>query len=305
MFSANSALKAGFAALIAGSILALALQSGGLRAADQVKDDPIPLPIPNFDELRKGLNDDDTKGIEDFLRRMQQAQEEMRRAMMARARLGQRGFGPRALPPVTNRQDGRLGAMIDRPTATLIDQLDLPEGQGVILQQIITDSPAEKAGMKAHDILLELNGKKVPSDPDEVIKQVNDIAGAKAITAVVMRKGKKETIKDIKLPELKPIEGALEFPAAPIGGRSVSTSISRANDNFTILHRSDDTSYTVAGKVVDGKPVANMVQVADGSETYKYDSLEKVPEKYQDQVKKLLEMIGGKKPIEKKAIRDL
>ena len=226
--------------------------------------------------------------------------------MMARGRMVQRGFGPRGVAPVTNRQDGRLGAMIDRPSATLIDQLDLPEGQGVIIQQVVTGSPAEKAGMKAHDILLELNGKKVSSEPEEVIKQVNDIPADKAINAIVMRKGKKETIKDIKLPDLKPILGGLpDVPAAPMGGRGVSTSISRTNDNFTILHQNFDTSFTVTGKVEDGKPIAHNVVVLDSGETYKFDSLEKVPEKYKDQVSKLLEMIGGKKQAEKKNIRDL
>src|SRR5439155_21475502 len=65
------------------------------------------------------------------------------------------------------------------------------------------DSAAAKAGMKAHDILLEINGKVVPDDTTEFLKIMNEIKADKPVDAVVLRKGKKETLKGLSLPEAK------------------------------------------------------------------------------------------------------
>ena len=48
-----------------------------------------------------------------------------------------------------------------------------------------------------------LNGKPVPSDMTDFQKLLKDIKPDAAVDAVVLRKGKKETIKGLKLPEAK------------------------------------------------------------------------------------------------------
>src|SRR2546427_795221 len=68
---------------------------------------------------------------------------------------GKRGSGGPAI-------DERLGAMMELPNPTLIEQLDLPKEQGMVLCDVLADSAAAKAGLKPHDILLELNGQPVP-----------------------------------------------------------------------------------------------------------------------------------------------
>src|SRR5262249_43623968 len=101
------------------------------------------------------------------------------------------------------RDNARLGARVDKPTATLAEQLDLPKGQGMVVEEVMADSAAAKAGIKSHDILLELNGKAVPADIREFAKLLDDIKANKKVEAVVLRKGKRETIKDLSLPEAK------------------------------------------------------------------------------------------------------
>src|SRR5262249_33514205 len=64
-------------------------------------------------------------------------------------------------------QEPRLGVRLDKPSATLVDQLDLPKGQGLILEEVVNNSAASKAGLKPHDILLEFDGKPVPNDVQE------------------------------------------------------------------------------------------------------------------------------------------
>ncbi len=98
----------------------------------------------------------------------------------------------------------RLGAVLEIPDPILMDQLDLPRGQGVVVRDVNTDSAAAKAGIKANDILLELNGKAVPSEQSEFAKLLEGIKAKTPVGAVVLRKGKKETIKELTLPEPGP-----------------------------------------------------------------------------------------------------
>jgi beta-lactamase regulating signal transducer with metallopeptidase domain/membrane-associated protease RseP (regulator of RpoE activity) len=126
------------------------------------------------------------------------------------------GFGGanRAFNPFgQDTMDSRLGARIEKPTDALVDQLDLPKGQGVVIEQVTADSAAAKAGMKPNDILLELNGKAVSNDPAELAKALDAIKANTPVDAVVMRKGKKETIKGLSLPEAK----APQFPGNRFG----------------------------------------------------------------------------------------
>ncbi len=96
-----------------------------------------------------------------------------------------------------------------------------------MVRDVLPDSAASKAGLKRHDVLLELGGKPVPDQIGGLVKLMNDIKADAKVDAVVVRKGKKETIKDLSLPEPKafgpgfgnfppPVQGAGGF--APPGG---------------------------------------------------------------------------------------
>jgi beta-lactamase regulating signal transducer with metallopeptidase domain/membrane-associated protease RseP (regulator of RpoE activity) len=219
-------------------------------------------------------------------------------------------------------QASRLGARVAKPSATLADQLDLPRDQGVVLEEVVKDSPAGKAGLKAHDILLELNGKPVPSRPEEVAKLVAEIKADKPVDAVVLRKGKRETVKGLTLPEVKapefggfpggnpfgggpppgagfPPAGGVGFPGGGFGGAAafggaagdgVLTTTFRSNDRFTTRHQEGSLVITVTGKVADGKATVSEIRVQDGRESHKYESADKVPEQYRDKVQNLVEM---------------
>jgi S1-C subfamily serine protease len=95
------------------------------------------------------------------------------------------------------------------PSAALVDQLDLPRGQGMLLQEVGANSPAGKAGLKLHDILLEVDGKAVPNDRAQFSKLLEGIAADRKVDVVVMRKGKKETLKGLVLARL---DGSAQGP---------------------------------------------------------------------------------------------
>src|SRR5262245_49934157 len=50
---------------------------------------------------------------------------------------------------------GRLGIEAVAPNEVLVDQLDLPAKKGLVIEKVVADSAAAKAGLKKNDILLE------------------------------------------------------------------------------------------------------------------------------------------------------
>ena len=139
--------------------------------------------------------------------------------------------GPSSVPPTKwmlfSSSLNRLGGKLTRPSDTLIDQLGLPKDQGLLLQEILPDSAAAKAGLKNNDILLELAGKKVPNEPAEFAKVVNAVKNGEAVDAVVLRKGKRQIVQGLKLPAvqslptLPPLPEQLEPAPGPNGGPSI------------------------------------------------------------------------------------
>jgi beta-lactamase regulating signal transducer with metallopeptidase domain len=107
----------------------------------------------------------------------------------------------------------RLGVLVDRVPPVLADQLDLPKDRGVVLSGVLKDSSADKAGLKTSDIVLEFAGKPVEANPAEFIRSVNAVKVGDKVDLVVLRKGKKETIKGVEVPEAK--RNALVVPLEP------------------------------------------------------------------------------------------
>jgi S1-C subfamily serine protease len=77
--------------------------------------------------------------------------------------------------------------------ASLIDdllraQVDIPEGVGLVLKDVVAGSPAAQAGLKTHDILLEMGGKPL----DSLRSLVSQVQAAKdqPTKTFVLRKGR-------------------------------------------------------------------------------------------------------------------
>jgi beta-lactamase regulating signal transducer with metallopeptidase domain len=241
---------------------------------------------------------------------------------------GAMGFPNFGNSPFANRRMGssRLGVMVEKPSAVLVEQLDLPKDQGLVLHEIVPDSAAAKAGLKANDILLEFSGKPVLSDPQSFHKQVLDVATNKSVDAVVLRKGKREVIKGVTLPEAKAEEGdhlggfggfgnnpfgGIQFPNFPQipgqrfqfgpmngfnfghagAGAGASMSVSISNDAFSINSQEAQLNIAINGKIDDGKTSVTSVKITDGSDKYEVDSLSRVPSKYKSKVEDLLKHV--------------
>jgi hypothetical protein len=252
-------------------------------------------------EMRQRL-DEARKQLEKAMQQMQQGFPAMPRVEMIP---GGVWVGPGRMYRQGAVQESRLGAQIRKPSNTLVDQLDLPKGQGQVLEEVGANSAAAKAGLKQHDILLELAGKPVPSSTKEFSDLLKDVKPNTPINAVVLRKGKKETIKGLSLPEAKAVaEAPAPFPAFPalpqgrmvlpriagMGALGGSTSILRNNDEFTAKNHTPDVTITVKGKIDQGKAQVSEVQIESNGQTKTYASVDKVPAEHKEKVQKLIDM---------------
>lgn len=86
---------------------------------------------------------------------------------------------------------GRLGVRVERLTDDLAESLGVGGDEGVLVVQVIEDTPAQRAGLRAGDIIVRVEGTSV-SDPDGLVQALRDQSGA--VDIVVLRKGVRRTI---------------------------------------------------------------------------------------------------------------
>ncbi len=116
-----------------------------------------------------------------------------------------------------------IGVNIDAVDDAIRAQLALPEGEGVVVNEVISGSPADKAGVKKHDILLEIGGKRIDS-PQDLAREVQ-LAKDKPTTLKLLRGGKPLTL---------PVTGSLR-PVEPSAAQADLRLwlVDRQNDNLS------------------------------------------------------------------------
>lgn len=89
---------------------------------------------------------------------------------------------------------GRLGVLIQDMDKNLAESFGIDQREGILVAQVMEDSPADKGGLKQGDVILELDGTKV----EKVATFRNKIAltapGTK-VSLQILRDGKKDTLE--------------------------------------------------------------------------------------------------------------
>jgi serine protease Do len=88
---------------------------------------------------------------------------------------------------------GYLGIAGQDITPEMAQLLQLKGDQGIIVASVEKDSAADKAGLKSHDVLLEMSGKKIESY-DSFRNEVAMLAPGSKVVFKVMRDGKTRDI---------------------------------------------------------------------------------------------------------------
>jgi hypothetical protein len=287
--------------------------SATLTHGQNVAPAPAPLPAPlmgrdPFEEARQ---------------RMREMEERM--DQLFRERFGEQAFPfdgepfprlPRLLPPLrppirpsspSSQEEPRLGARLALPSATLAEQLDLPRDQGLILEELAPSGAAAKAGLRAHDILLELAGQPVPRSLEAFQKQLAAMKSDAPCEVTVMRKGVKQTIKGVQLAQARPAQPRDEvrdevlplprwdFPELRIpakGGTATNVfRFSQQGEQFSAEMQSDGVTYSLVGKRTADGPVLTQIRVERDGKTQSYSNLAEVPEADRVRVERLLRSI--------------
>jgi serine protease Do len=88
---------------------------------------------------------------------------------------------------------GRLGVAIRDVNDDDVKRGRLDGSRGAVIDQVTEDSPAEKAGFKTGDIVIEFDGERVRS-AQQLTRLVQETPGGRSVSAVVVRDGQKTTL---------------------------------------------------------------------------------------------------------------
>jgi serine protease Do len=95
---------------------------------------------------------------------------------------------------------------VDEQTAK---SMKLDVKQGALIQKVEPGTPADKAGMKPYDVIVEIDGETV-KDPSDLSFKIADIPPGTTVNIKVLRKGGEEKILKVKIAELESEEEPAE-----------------------------------------------------------------------------------------------
>jgi serine protease Do len=111
---------------------------------------------------------------------------------------------------------GWLGVMIQGVTSQLAESFGLKEEKGALVSQVIKDGPAEKAGLKQGDIILEFDGKEIKNFGD-LSRIVASTPVGKTVTMKVFRNGQIISLQATVAEMEEPTEVAKAPTRKPLG----------------------------------------------------------------------------------------
>ena len=89
---------------------------------------------------------------------------------------------------------GWLGVTIQDVSEDTAKALDMDEPHGALIANVIPDQPAAKAGIKAGDVIVEVNGQSM-ADANELLRTIAGLAPGDSAKLTIWRKGDTKRIK--------------------------------------------------------------------------------------------------------------
>jgi serine protease Do len=152
---------------------------------------------------------------------------------------------------------GYIGVYPDEVTSDLVDYFNLKDREGVLITNVGEDTPAEKAGLKRGDVVVEFDGKKV-TDPRQFRMLAADAEPGKKVDIEVMRDGKRKSL-ELKVGE-RPTElaaNSAEADAENISKLFLGVGLQSIKDEYREeLQLPDDINGVIVTDVERGTPAA-------------------------------------------------
>ena len=159
---------------------------------------------------------------------------------------------------------GWLGVRIQEVTKEIADVEKLNEPRGALVASVAPNSPSEKAGVKAGDIILEFNGEKIKEMKELPIIVARTEVGKKV--KVKIWRNKKEIEKNIILGRLETSE---DFKVADQKQKPLETKIEElkitvretTSEDIKLRKLPNQTKGLVVTKIEDDSPLKNSIEL--------------------------------------------
>ena len=159
---------------------------------------------------------------------------------------------------------GWLGVRIQDVTKEIADVEKLNEPRGALVASVAPNSPSEKAGVKAGDIILEFNGEKIKEMKELPIIVARTEVGKKV--KVKIWRDKKEIEKNITLGRLETSE---DFKVADQKQKPLETKIEElkitvretTSEDIKLRKLPNQTKGLVVTKIEDDSPLKNSIEL--------------------------------------------
>jgi len=102
--------------------------------------------------------------------------------------------GPASAGIPFHRDPARLGLEVQPMTPELRRFFRAPEGAGVLVARVEPDSPADKAGVRVGDVILEAGGEEIES-PTDLLRKALPAPEGEELALVLLRDGEKLELK--------------------------------------------------------------------------------------------------------------
>jgi len=91
-------------------------------------------------------------------------------------------------------RDGWIGVYVQDLDEEMREYYDIKESRGVIISEVVRDSPAEKAGLQDEDVIIAFDGKRL-RDTRDLVRAVRRTKPGEEVTLEIVRDNRKEKIK--------------------------------------------------------------------------------------------------------------
>ena len=112
------------------------------------------------------------------------------RRIMPEIKMGELGDGKRMM--FMNGGRGRLGVRIETLSSDLAAAMGVAGSKGVLVLEVLDGTPAEKAGLRAGDVITAVENESV-ADVDDLVSALRDENGSVSLS--VVRRGERRTIE--------------------------------------------------------------------------------------------------------------
>jgi serine protease Do len=124
---------------------------------------------------------------------------------------------------------GWLGVTVQNLTPELAKQFDLLDEKGVLVGDVVEGGPAEQAGLRRGDIIIECAGRKI-EEPNQLRNMIANTAPGQTVDMEIIRENRKHALKvtilDLPADMLKPSKGAYDNLLAGVSVEELTPELS-------------------------------------------------------------------------------